>query len=91
MKEPILMPVFSDTTQTGRLIRWDQSVGDPGHKGEAIAEVETDKAILAVSVPGADGKTNLTLSCDHRVIFGADAARFLQRLRECSQNPAWLA
>ncbi|MGE0072279.1 MAG: dihydrolipoamide acetyltransferase family protein [Thiomonas sp.] len=39
-------------------------------------------AILAVSAPGADGLTRLTLSCDHRVVAGADAARFLATLRE---------
>ncbi|MCE5388506.1 MAG: 2-oxo acid dehydrogenase subunit E2 [Acidithiobacillus sp.] len=53
-KEPILMPVLSDTMQTGRLTRWNKSVGDPVHKGDAIAEVETDKAILDVEA-FADG------------------------------------
>jgi len=37
-------------------------------------------AILAVSAPGTDGLTRLTLSCDHRVVAGADAARFLATL-----------
>ncbi|MEL5849481.1 MAG: dihydrolipoamide acetyltransferase family protein [Candidatus Igneacidithiobacillus chanchocoensis] len=54
MKQAILMPVLSDTMQTGRLTRWNKSVGDPVHKGEAIAEVETDKAILDVEA-FADG------------------------------------
>ncbi|MGC9199769.1 MAG: dihydrolipoamide acetyltransferase family protein [Acidobacteriaceae bacterium] len=54
MKQAILMPVLSDTMQTGRLTRWNKSVGDPIHKGEAIAEVETDKAILDVEA-FADG------------------------------------
>ena len=30
---------------------------------------------------------NLTLSCDHRVVYGADGARFLSRLRELLQAP----
>ncbi|WP_308388514.1 dihydrolipoamide acetyltransferase family protein [Acidithiobacillus sp. AMEEHan] len=47
-------------------------------------------AILAVAATQADGSGDCTLSCDHRVIFGADAARFLQRLRERIANPAWL-
>ncbi len=37
-------------------------------------------AILAVAAPSADGLTRLTLSCDHRVVAGADAARFLTTL-----------
>lgn len=37
------------------------------------------------------GKTlTLSLSADHRVIDGADAARFLQELRKILENPAWL-
>jgi pyruvate dehydrogenase E2 component (dihydrolipoyllysine-residue acetyltransferase) len=32
----------------------------------------------------------LALSCDHRVVYGADAARFLGRLREFLEHPALL-
>ncbi len=33
---------------------------------------------------------DVTLSCDHRVVYGAEAARFLQRLRELLERPALL-
>jgi pyruvate dehydrogenase E2 component (dihydrolipoamide acetyltransferase) len=33
----------------------------------------------------------LTLSCDHRVLYGADGARFLSRLRELLEQPLALA
>ena len=33
----------------------------------------------------------LTLSCDHRVVYGADGARFLSRLRELLERPLALA
>jgi pyruvate dehydrogenase E2 component (dihydrolipoamide acetyltransferase) len=33
----------------------------------------------------------LTLSCDHRVVYGADGARFLSRLRELLEQPLALA
>lgn len=39
-------------------------------------------AILAVAARAPDGLTRLTLSCDHRVVAGADAARFLATLSE---------
>lgn len=39
-------------------------------------------AILAVAAPAHDGRTRLTLTCDHRVVAGADAARFLTTLAE---------
>jgi pyruvate dehydrogenase E2 component (dihydrolipoamide acetyltransferase) len=33
----------------------------------------------------------LTLSCDHRILYGADAARFLARIRELLEAPLTLA
>ena len=33
----------------------------------------------------------LTLSCDHRILYGADAARFLARIRELLETPIRLA
>jgi pyruvate dehydrogenase E2 component (dihydrolipoamide acetyltransferase) len=43
-------------------------------------------AILAVGGI-ADGTMSVTLSCDHRVVYGADGARFLSRLRELLERP----
>jgi len=48
MREPILMPSLSDTMETGHLIDWLKQPGDAVKKGEAIAEVETDKAVMDV-------------------------------------------
>jgi pyruvate dehydrogenase E2 component (dihydrolipoamide acetyltransferase) len=47
-------------------------------------------AILAVGGTVDDTMT-LTLSCDHRVVYGADGARFLSRLRELLEQPLVLA
>lgn len=44
-------------------------------------------AILAVASPGPDGRSTMTLTCDHRVVFGADAARFLKSLSERLAQP----
>jgi len=33
----------------------------------------------------------LTLTCDHRILYGADAARFLSRIRELLERPLLLA
>jgi pyruvate dehydrogenase E2 component (dihydrolipoamide acetyltransferase) len=43
-------------------------------------------AILAVGGMRGDVMT-VTLSCDHRVVYGADGARFLSRLRELLERP----
>jgi len=47
-------------------------------------------AILAVGGT-VDGAMTLTLSCDHRVVYGADGARFLSRLCELLARPLVLA
>jgi len=33
---------------------------------------------------------SLTLACDHRILYGADAARFLAHIRELLERPAAL-
>ena len=43
---PVHMPGLSDTMQSGRLLRWLKKPGDAVHKGEALAEIESDKAIM---------------------------------------------
>jgi pyruvate/2-oxoglutarate dehydrogenase complex dihydrolipoamide acyltransferase (E2) component len=32
----------------------------------------------------------MSLSCDHRVVYGAEAARFLARVRDVLEHPALL-
>jgi pyruvate dehydrogenase E2 component (dihydrolipoamide acetyltransferase) len=46
-------------------------------------------AILAVGGL-RDGFVTVTLSCDHRVVYGADGARFLAKLRELLEQPLTL-
>jgi pyruvate dehydrogenase E2 component (dihydrolipoamide acetyltransferase) len=54
----------------------------------AVGEVAPRPAV------GADGglvvrpAMDVSLSCDHRVVYGADAARFLQRLRDLLEHPS---
>jgi pyruvate dehydrogenase E2 component (dihydrolipoyllysine-residue acetyltransferase) len=48
-------------------------------------------AILAVGGLRTDGAMTVTLSGDHRVVYGADGARFLSRLRELLERPLALA
>ncbi len=48
MNRPITMPALSDTMNNGRLVKWVKKVGDPVKKGESVADVETDKAVMDV-------------------------------------------
>ncbi len=44
----ILMPALSPTMTEGNLAKWLKSEGEPVEAGEAIAEIETDKATMEV-------------------------------------------
>ncbi len=46
MPEEIVMPRLSDTMEEGTIARWLKQEGEAVHKGEAILEVETDKATM---------------------------------------------
>lgn len=48
MNQPIAMPALSDTMNNGRLVKWVKKIGDPVKKGESVADVETDKAVMDV-------------------------------------------
>lgn len=48
MKYEITLPVLSDTMSTGKLARWLKQPGDKINKGDVIAEIESDKAIMEV-------------------------------------------
>ncbi|MFL6651215.1 MAG: FAD-dependent oxidoreductase, partial [Sulfurifustaceae bacterium] len=48
-------------------------------------------AIFAISTRGADGMMPVTITADHRIINGADAAKFLNYFRTVVESPdAWL-
>jgi len=46
MASRVVMPKLSDTMEEGRILRWLRKEGDPIETGQALAEVETDKATV---------------------------------------------
>lgn len=48
MPAEILMPAAAAGVEQATLLRWLKREGDPVRKGEAVAEVETDKAVMEV-------------------------------------------
>ena len=46
-------------------------------------------AIFAISTVGPEGMP-VTITADHRIVNGADAAKFLNSFKEYVQNPTWL-
>ncbi|MFZ0469053.1 MAG: biotin/lipoyl-containing protein, partial [Thiogranum sp.] len=52
MAEPyvIKMPQLSDTMTEGVVVSWEKTIGDKVERGDIVATVETDKAIMDVEV-----------------------------------------
>jgi len=52
MSEPyaIKMPQLSDTMTEGVIVSWEKTVGDEVKRGDIVATVETDKAVMDVEV-----------------------------------------
>ncbi len=52
MAEPyiIKMPQLSDTMTEGVLVSWEKNIGDKVERGDIVATVETDKAVMDVEV-----------------------------------------
>jgi pyruvate dehydrogenase E2 component (dihydrolipoamide acetyltransferase) len=48
MEYKVTMPILSDTMDKGTIVKWHKKEGDKVKKGEVIAEVESDKAIIEV-------------------------------------------
>ncbi|MDH5444939.1 MAG: FAD-dependent oxidoreductase [Gammaproteobacteria bacterium] len=46
----VKMPQLSDTMTEGVMVSWEKNVGDKVERGDVVAQVETDKAIMDVEV-----------------------------------------
>ncbi|HSC91457.1 MAG TPA: dihydrolipoamide acetyltransferase family protein [Gaiellaceae bacterium] len=54
MPTDVIMPMLGMNQETGKVLRWLKAEGEVVAKGEALAEVETDKVTVEVEAP-ADG------------------------------------
>jgi pyruvate dehydrogenase E2 component (dihydrolipoamide acetyltransferase) len=66
MPTPILMPALSPTMEQGKLAKWLVKEGDKVSSGDAIAEIETDKATMEVEAvdEGTIGKIMIAEGTD---------------------------
>src|SRR5688572_32173986 len=49
----IIMPKMGDAMTEGKVVRWYKQPGDAVKKGEAVAEIETDKVNLDLEAEGS--------------------------------------
>ncbi len=75
------MPALSDTMNNGRLTKWLKQPGDKIKSGEAVAEVETDKAVMEVEafhdgyLAGPLAKTDSEFPVGQTIGFIADTEK----------------
>jgi pyruvate dehydrogenase E2 component (dihydrolipoamide acetyltransferase) len=70
--------------------RFDAVINHPQAAILAVGEVAPRPAVAADGQLVARTTMEVALSCDHRVVYGAEAARFLQRLRALLEHPTLL-
>ena len=63
MATKVTMEALSPTMEEGRLVKWLKNEGDAVAKGEVLAEVETDKAVMELTARG-DGVLRARLAAE---------------------------
>ncbi|TFB67488.1 dihydrolipoamide acetyltransferase family protein [Cryobacterium sp. Hz9] len=71
----VIMPRLSDTMEEGELSRWMKQVGDEIHKGDVLAEIETDKATMDLEAFDNGILEQLLVTAGALVPIGAPVAR----------------
>lgn len=86
----IKMPQLSDTMTEGVVVAWLKNAGDKVGRGELVAQVETDKAIMDVEV-FREGYLSGPLAPDGSIVAVGHAMGFLVEKPEHVQTGAWVA
>src|SRR5438094_6597115 len=68
------MPKLSDTMEEGTIVEWKKSSGDEVHKGDVLAEVESDKATFDLEAE-SDGTLEIIVEKGVPAKIGAAIAR----------------
>src|ERR1700694_3519442 len=67
------MPKLSDTMEEGTVLEWKKQDGDEVHKGEVLAEIESDKASFEIEAE-ADGVLHIVVDKGSPVPVGQQIA-----------------
>ena len=49
----VILPRAGQTLEEATIVRWRKAVGDKVAKGETLAEIETDKAVMELEAPAS--------------------------------------
>jgi pyruvate dehydrogenase E2 component (dihydrolipoamide acetyltransferase) len=83
----VIMPRLSDSMEEGTILKWLKTSGDQVALGDAIAEIETDKATMTYEADAA-GFLQIVASEGDTLAIGAVIAQLLGSAEEASAAPA---
>lgn len=87
MPHDVIMPALGMAQDTGLIVSWLKRPGDPVKKGEALFEVETDKATMEVEAQDDGFLSAVTVSAGSDVPVGQVIARIVSTEAEV-EGPA---
>ncbi len=71
MATPVRMPRLSDSMEEGKIIRWLKKEGEEVKKGEALVEIESDKANIEVEAYASGPLTKIVVAEGQSAHIGA--------------------
>ena len=77
MPKEVIMPVLGMNQDTGVLVKWLKEEGDSVSEGEAVMEVETDKAVTEIESPGSGTLAGIIAQAGEEVPVGQVVALVL--------------
>lgn len=83
----VIMPALGMAQDTGVILTWHKSPGDPVSEGDALFEVETDKAAMEVEAQGSGFLTDVTAAAGEEVPVGRVVARISETPEDTGTTP----
>lgn len=87
MPHDVIMPALGMAQDTGKIVSWLKQAGDPVKTGEAIMEVETDKATMEVEAQADGFLTGIRASAGDDVPVGQAVATISETADEPAASP----
>ena len=87
MPHDIIMPALGMTQDSGRIIAWLKQPGDPVRAGDAIMEVETDKATMEVEAQADGFLTDIRAAAGDDIPVGNVVAKISETAEDAETAP----
>jgi pyruvate dehydrogenase E2 component (dihydrolipoamide acetyltransferase)/2-oxoglutarate dehydrogenase E2 component (dihydrolipoamide succinyltransferase) len=87
MRHDVTMPQLGMAQDAGKIVSWLKSPGDPVSKGDALLEVETDKAVMEVEAQAAGFLTGVAAAAGEDVPVGQVIARISDNADDAGPDP----